>query len=279
MTRALISRANLEKAGLFAVAAALAILFLVPMLYTFVSALKPAADIFKVPLEWIPRRVQLSNFTRPFAELNFGVYFVNSTVVAVAVTGGTLLLCSMAGYSLAKFDYRGNQTLFLLVLVTMMVPIEVLIVPLAIIVRNLGWINTYLGLIVPVIVSPFAIFWMRQFMITIPKDYSEAGRIDGVGEFRIFRSLIMPMCQPALGALAIFTFMGNWNSLIWPLIVASRTHLRTIPVGLVLFESEFSTAYGELFAMSVAAVVPTVVFFAVLRGRLITGMAMVGIKS
>ncbi len=279
MTRALISRASLEKTGLFAVAAALAVLFLVPMLYTLVSALKPSADIFTVPLEWIPRRVQLSNFTRPFAELNFGVYFVNSTVVAVAVTGGTLLLCSMAGYSLAKFDYRGNQALFLLVLVTMMVPIEVLIVPLAIIVRNLGWINTYLGLIIPVIVSPFAIFWMRQFMITIPKDYSEAGRIDGVGEFRIFWSLIMPMCQPALGALAIFTFMGNWNSLIWPLIAASRTHLRTIPVGLVLFESEFSTAYGELFAMSVAAVVPTVIFFAVLRGRLITGMAMVGIKS
>ena len=260
-------------------AAALAVLFLVPMLYTLVSALKPAADIFTVPLEWIPRSVQLSNFTRPFAELKFGIYFVNSTVVAVAVTGGTLLLCSMAGYSLAKFDYRGNQALFLLVLVTMMVPIEVLIVPLAIIVRNLGWINTYMGLIIPVIVSPFAIFWMRQFMITIPKDYSEAGRIDGVGELRIFRSLIMPMCQPALGALAIFTFMGNWNSLIWPLIVASRTHLRTIPVGLVLFESEFSTAYGELFAMSVAAVVPTVIIFAVLRGRLITGMAMVGIKS
>ena len=279
MTRALISRASLEKTGLFAVAAALAVLFLVPMLYTLVSALKPSADIFTVPLEWIPRRVQFSNFTRPFAELNFGVYFVNSTVVAVAVTGGTLLLCSMAGYSLAKFDYRGNQALFLLVLVTMMVPIEVLIVPLAIIVRNLGWINTYLGLIIPVIVSPFAIFWMRQFMITIPKDYSEAGRIDGVGELRIFRSLIMPMCQPALGALAIFTFMGNWNSLIWPLIVASRSHLRTIPVGLVLFESEFSTAYGELFAMSVAAIVPTVIFFAVLRGRLITGMAMVGIKS
>ena len=160
-----------------------------------------------------------------------------------------------------------------------MVPIEITIVPLAIIVRKLGWMNSYPGLIVPVMITPFGIFWMRQFMITIPKDYAEAGRIDGLSEFGIFMKLILPLCKPALGALAIFTFMGNWNSLIWPLIVASKDQYRTITVGLVAFEGEFFTPYNHLFAMSVVAVLPTLVIFLILRTKLIKGLAMVGIKG
>ena len=161
----------------------------------------------------------------------------------------------------------------------MMIPIEVTIVPLAIIVSNLGWMNSYQGLIIPLLVSPFAIFWMRQFIITLPKDYAEAGRIDGYGEFAIFLKLIMPLCQPALGALAIFTYMGNWNSLIWPMIVASKERFKTLPVGLVGLQSLEWTPFGEIFAMAVVALIPTLVFFLILRERLIKGMAMVGVKG
>lgn len=264
---------------LFIVAAIMALMFLFPMVYTVISSLKPLEDITSIPMRWIPRKIRLQNFIEPFAVKNFGIYFLNSIFVTVTVTFSSLFFCSLAGYSLAKFDYKGRNFFFILVLMTMMVPIEITIVPLAIIVRKLGWMNSYAGLIVPVAITPFGIFWMRQFMITIPKDYAEAGRIDGLSEFGIFMKLILPLCKPALGALAIFTFMGNWNSLIWPLIVASRDQYRTITVGLLAFEGEFFTPYNHLFAMSVVAVLPTLVIFLILRTKLIKGLAMVGIKG
>lgn len=264
---------------LFIVAAIIALMFLFPMVYTVISSLKPLEDITSVPMRWIPREIRLRNFIEPFIEKNFGIYFFNSAFVTVTVTFSSLFFCSLAGYSLTKFDYKGKNFFFILVLMTMMVPIEITIVPLAIIVRKLGWMNSYPGLIVPVAITPFGIFWMRQFMITIPKDYAEAGRIDGLSEFGIFMKLILPLCKPALGALAIFTFMGNWNSLIWPLIVASKDQYRTITVGLVAFEGEFFTPYNHLFAMSVVAVLPTLVIFLILRTKLIKGLAMVGIKG
>jgi len=264
---------------LFIVAAIIALMFLFPMVYTVISSLKPLEDITSVPMRWIPREIRLRNFIEPFIEKNFGIYFFNSAFVTVTVTFASLFFCSLAGYSLTKFDYKGKNFFFILVLMTMMVPVEITIVPLAIIVSKLGWMNSYPGLIVPVAITPFGIFWMRQFMITIPKDYAEAGRIDGLSEFGIFMKLILPLCKPALGALAIFTFMGNWNSLIWPLIVASKDQYRTITVGLVAFEGEFFTPYNHLFAMSVVAVLPTLVIFLILRTKLIKGLAMVGIKG
>ncbi len=260
-------------------AAVLAVLFIIPMVYVAVSSLKPLNEIFEFPIRWIPRHVNLANFVEPMVGKRFYIYFINSTFVAGTVTVVTLFVCSLAGYSLAKMDFRGRRPLFVLVLMTMMLPIEITMVPLAIIIRYLGMMNTYWGLIVPVMISPFAIFWMRQFMLTIPNDYADAGRIDGVGEFGIFWRLILPLSTPALGALAIFTFMSNWNSLIWPLIVATRNSIRTIPPAIIQFEGEFFSLWNELYAMAVISVLPTLLFFLVLRGRLIRGMAMVGIKG
>jgi len=268
-----------NKIILVIIASILAAIFIVPMLYTFISSLKSTGDIFIIPIQWIPKRINWPNFTVPFVEKNFGTYFMNSLIVAVCVTVSSLFFSSLAGYSLAKFEYKGRNALFVIVLITMMIPIEVTIVPLAIIVSNLGWMNSYQGLIIPLLVSPFAIFWMRQFIITLPKDYAEAGRIDGYGEFAIFLKLIMPLCQPALGALAIFTYMGNWNSLIWPMIVASKDRFKTLPVGLVGMQSLEWTPFGEIFAMAVVALIPTLIFFLILRERLIKGMAMVGVKG
>ncbi len=268
-----------NKIILVIIASILAAIFIVPMLYTFISSLKSTGDIFIIPIQWIPKRINWPNFTVPFVEKNFGTYFMNSLIVAVCVTVSSLFFSSLAGYSLAKFEYKGRNALFVIVLITMMIPIEVTIVPLAIIVSNLGWMNSYQGLIIPLLVSPFAIFWMRQFIITLPKDYAEAGRIDGYGEFAIFLKLIMPLCQPALGALAISTYMGNWNSLIWPMIVASKDRFKTLPVGLVGLQSMEWTPFGEIFAMAVVALIPTLIFFLILRERLIKGMAMVGVKG
>ena len=260
-------------------AAVLAFLFVVPMVYVVISSLKPLDQIFEFPIRWIPRTVSWDNFVEPMVGKRFYIYFINSTFVAGTVTATSLFFSSLAGYSLAKMDFKGRNGLFVLVLMTMMLPIEVTMVPLAIIIRHMGMMNTYWGLIVPVMISPFAIFWMRQFMITVPNDYADAGRIDGVSEFGIFYRLILPLATPALGALAIFSFMTNWNSLIWPLIVATKTSIRTVPVAIIQFEGEFFSLWNELYAMAVISVLPTLIFFLILRGRLIRGMAMVGIKG
>ncbi len=257
----------------------LAIAFVVPMIYTLVSSLKPRDEIFEFPIRWIPQHVNLANFVGPFRKLHFGLYMENSIIVASAVALASLVFCSMAGYSLAKFDYRGRNTLFISVLLTMMLPIEITIVPLALVVRFLGLMNTRLGLILPVMITPLGVFWMRQFLLTLPDDYVDAARIDGLGELLIFWRVVMPMSLPALGALSIFTFMTNWNSLIWPLIVATRDVTRTFPVGLVAMIGEYDTMWNELFAMAVVAAAPTLIVFLILRGRLIQGMAMVGIKG
>ncbi len=280
-------KARIDRAGrpgadvlaLTALAAILAVVFIMPMIYTVISSLKPRDEIFEFPIRWIPRHVDLSNFVVPFHKLEFGRYIANSIIVASSVTASALVFCSMGGYSLAKFDYRTKKSMFLMVLLTMMLPIEITMVPLALVVRFLGLMNTRLGLILPVMITPLGVFWMRQFLLTLPDDYVDAARIDGLGELRIFWSVIMPMSLPALGALSIFTFMTNWNSLIWPLIVATRDATRTFPVGLVAMIGEYDTMWNQLFAMAVVAVAPTLAVFLVLRGRLIQGMAMVGIKG
>ena len=148
-----------------------------------------------------------------------------------------------------------------------------------IIVRELGMMNSYWGLIVPVMITPFGVFWMRQFIMTIPNDYAEAARIDGLSEFQIFWRIIFPMCKPALGALAILTFMSNWNSLIWPLIVAAKRDLWTIPVGLISFQSEYHKPLNLIFAMAVVSVLPTIILFALVRRRLLEGIGTAGIKG
>lgn len=275
-------RPSIGRLLLFTAALLLAAAFVLPMLYTVLSSLKPIAEITRIPLKWLPDSldsIRLENFTEPLSRYNFARYIANSLVVGVSVTASSLVFCTMAGYSLSKFSYFGRDGLFLLVLITLMIPLEVTFIPMLIIVREFNMINSYWGLIVPVMITPFGVFWMRQFIMTIPNDYAEAARIDGLNEFQIFWRIIFPMCRPALGALAIFTFMGNWNSLIWPLIVARRREFWTIPVGLISFQGEFFKPLNLIFAMAVVSVVPTIVLFALMRRRLLGGIAMVGIKG
>ncbi len=259
--------------------AILALVFLLPMVYTVVSSVKPLPEILRVPFQWIPRTVQLSNFTEPLIYGRFGRYFLNSIIVAIAVTAAELFFSSLAGFSLAKYRYRGRTIFFTAILAVMIVPIETIIVPLGIIVRAFGLMNSYSGLIIPVAITPFGVFWMRQFFLTLPNDYIEAARVDGMREFQIFRSIAWPMAGPAVFALLIFAFMGNWNSFIWPLVVARADAFRTIPVGLVSFQEEFGTSWHYLFAMSVLAIIPTAFIFIAFRKRLLHGLAMIGIKG
>ena len=202
-----------------------------PYLWMVSSSLRTMDNMFSVPIQWIPNPVNWRSYVLAWHAQDFTRYFLNSGVVAVAITLGNLLLCSLAGYSLAKFRYFGRGLLFILILSTMMLPLEVTMVPLFLIIKRLDWVNSYQGLIVPFLVDGFGVFLMRQYMLGIPKDLIDSARIDGASEFRIFWQIVLPLCKPALVALGVFTFREAWDMYIWPLIIVSKDSLRTLPLG------------------------------------------------
>lgn len=230
-------------------------------------------------MRWIPNPFVWENYIIPFQQRPLGRNFLNSVIVSSAVTFLNVITCSMAGYSFAKFQYIGRDVLFFAVLATFMVPIQVIVIPLFIMVKSLGWLNSYAGLIIPSATSAFGIFLMRQYFQTIPKELMEAARIDGCGELRIYWTIVMPLVKPALSALIIFTFMHNWNNFLWPLLVVTREAMMTLPLGISQFESAYSTNYPQLMAISMAATLPVFVVFIILQRQFIQGMALSGIKQ
>lgn len=256
-----------------------AVFMLLPVVYMFSTSLKPLSQVFEVPLRWIPREIHLENYIKPFQERPFVRYFANSALVAGAVTVSNLILCTMAGYGLAKFSFPGRNGVFLYILSTMMLPLEVLVVPLFLIVKSLGWLNSYQGLIVPWAVSAFGVFLMRQFIMGLPADFIEAARVDGCGELSIFFRIVLPLCKPALAALAIFIGTANWDSFLWPLLVTKDDTFKTLPIGLAAFQSDYGTQYNELMAVALLVQVPIVVLFFLMQRHFIESQVLSGIKS
>ncbi len=256
-----------------------AFVMILPFLYMISTSLKSTSEVFIVPLQWIPSELRWDNFSTALEEHAIGRYFVNSLVVGVSVTALNLLTCSLAGYSFAKFTYRGRDVLFGLVLATMMIPLASMIIPLYLVVRDLGWIDSYLGLIIPAGTSAFGIFLMRQHMLTIPNDLLEAARLDGSSEPRIFFEIVLPLSRTALSSLAIFIFMWNWDSFLWPLLVATKDEFRTLPLGVALFESSYGTNYPQLMAVAFLAMIPVLVVFLLLQRNFIQALTMSGIKG
>jgi ABC-type glycerol-3-phosphate transport system permease component len=252
---------------------------LVPMVFAILGSLKPENEIFTVPIRWLPSSPQWQNYILPFQK-NIGRYFINSMIVSLVQTISPLILCSMAGYSLAKFNYPGRNLVFLFILSTIMLPIQVTLVPTFLIIKELGWVNTYAGLIVPGLATTFGTFLMRQFFLSLPSEYMDAARIDGASEPRIFWSIMIPMCRPALSALGIFSFTASWNSFLWPLVVVNQDEMRTVPLGMVFYMGEQrAPEYGQLLAVSVIATIPVLLLFMILQRELIRGAAMSGLKG
>lgn len=256
-----------------------AIIVVLPFLYALATSFKSQYEALQIPMRWLPSEWHFENYTEPFARKPLVRYFANSTVVAACVTLLNLLTCGWAGYSFAKFRYKGQALLFIFVLATLMVPIQVIVVPLFTLVQQLGWLNSYPGLIIPAGTSAFGVFLMRQYILGIPSDFIEAARIDGCGELRIFFDVIMPMAKPAFSALAIFIFMNNWNSFLWPLLVVQHESMMTLPLGLASFESNYSSNYGQLMAVSLMSAAPVLIVFALLQRQFIQGMALSGLKQ
>ncbi|MDQ3412396.1 MAG: carbohydrate ABC transporter permease, partial [Chloroflexota bacterium] len=254
-------------------------IMVLPFVYMISTSFKSTSEVFAVPLQWIPELLRWDNYTTALREYAIGRYFLNSLVVGVAVTALNLLTCSLAGYSFAKFTYRGRDLLFGVVLATMMIPLASMIIPLYLVVRDLGWIDSYWGLIIPAGTSAFGIFLMRQHMLAIPNDLLEAARLDGGSEPRIFLEIVLPLSRTALASLAIFIFMWNWDSFLWPLLVVTQDELRTLPLGVALFESSYGTNYPQLMAIAFLAMIPVLIVFLLLQRHFIQALTMSGIKG
>jgi multiple sugar transport system permease protein len=232
-----------------------------------------------VPPTWLPETVTSDNYQQLLDRLSFPTYFVNSTVVAVVVMLGNLVFCSMLGYALAKLDFRGKRVVFALVLGTLMVPGIAIIVPLFVLVTNLGLTNTFPGLFLPYLVTPIGVFLMRQYFLGLPDELISAARVDGAGEFRIFWNVMLPLTGPALATLALLTFLASWNNFLWPLVVAQTEDRYTLPVALALYSvGQNATEYGVLLAGAVVVVLPVIAVFLAVQRYFVQGIAMTGIK-
>lgn len=256
-----------------------ALVLIIPFLWMVSTSLKSYNEVFESPIRWIPRVLQWANYPTALAQHPFGLFFMNSGIVALAVTAANLLLCAMAGYGLSQYTYKGREFLFVLILSTMMLPLEVVMVPLFLITKQFNMLNSLSGLIVPMAVDPFGVFLMRQFMFGIPSSLIEAARIDGAGEFHIFWRIVSPLTRPAMAALGIFTFRETWDAFIWPLIIITEEKLKTVPLGIAMFETSYVTNYHQLMAVATVAIVPMMALFFVMQRAFIRGMAMTGLKD
>ena len=258
----------------------LGILILVgPFVWMVLGSFKTTGELRQVPPTWFPEAPTLANYEDLFSRLNFLGYFFNSTVVAIAVTLGNIVFCSMLGYALAKLTFPGKRILFVVVLGTLMVPSVVTFMPLFVLTANLGLVNTHAGLILPFLVGAFGVFLMRQFIAGLPDELLDAARVDGAGEHYIFWRIILPLCGPALATLGILTFLGSWNSFLWPLVVATSDTMYTLPVAIALFATgQQETNIALLMAGSVVVIVPVLIVFIALQRYFTQGIAMTGIK-
>jgi len=255
------------------------IITITPFFWMISTSLKTKSGIFAMPPQWFPSEPTIGHYKKLFEEVSFFRHFINSTIVAVAVTVLGLFFNSLAGYAFAKYRFPGRDRIFAILIISLMVPGQVTMMPVFLILRGMGLINTYLGLIITGTISVFGIFLIRQFVQTIPNDLIEAARIDGCSEFGIYWKVIIPLCKPVLATLGIFTFMSAWNSFLWPLIVMVREEMYTLPVALANLNGQHATDYGLLMAGAVIVVIPVIVVFLLAQKYIIEGISTTGLKG
>ena len=262
--------------GVLAVAAA-AILF--PLLWMLLTSLKPETDVVKYPPSLWPSTWTLDGYFDIWNRVPFGRFFINTVVFAGGVTACQLLFDSLTAYALSRLRFPGRDVLFVVILIALMLPFQVSFIPLYVLVSNLGWLNTFAGLIIPRASSAFGIFLLRQFFLTLPRELDEAARIDGASEFTIYRRIILPLSVPALITLAVFHLTYNWNDFLWPLLVTTSTEMRTLPAGLALFVGDHVVEYAVVMAGATLALAPLFIAFVVLQRYFVRGVALTGLKE
>jgi len=258
---------------------AIAIATILPFVWMVLTSVKDLNEIFIYPPKWLPTKFHFDNYVNAFEAAPFGRYYLNSIFVAVMVTLGQLITCSLAAFAFARMKFKGRDILFYIFLGTMMIPYNVTMIPSFMVLYWLGWVNTYQALIVPGLASAFGVFLLRQFFITIPKELEEAAYIDGATKFGVLRKIILPLSKPALATLAIFTFMGVFNDFIWALIVINTDDMRTVQLGLSVFRDRYLTQWDLLMAGSVTAVLPILIVFFFAQKYFIRGITLSGLKE
>jgi multiple sugar transport system permease protein len=248
-----------------------------PIAFMFSTSLKTADQVYDLRL--IPAAPTLSNYIAVLADGRFMRWFFNSSLVAVLVTLSNCFFDSLVGYTLAKFEFRGRYFIFLAILSTLMIPTEMLVIPWYLMSSQLGWLDSYWGIMFPGMMTAFGTFLMKQFFETVPNDFLEAARVDGLNEFQIWWKVAMPLVTPALSALAIFTFLGNWTAFFWPLIVTTSKELYTLPVGLSSFAVEQSIQWEMIMTGAAIATLPTLIIFLVLQRYIVRGVMLAGLKG
>ncbi len=257
-----------------------AIVFLIPFYWMFATALKGDDQLFQIPPAWVPNPAVWDNFAQVFREVPFGKFLINSTVLVIWNVFGQVLSCTLVAYGFARLRFPGRNILFFILLATLMIPRQVTLVPQFILFAKLGWVNTYLPLILPAFGgSPFLIFLMRQYMMTIPLDLDAAATIDGANRLQILRHIIAPISMPAIVLVAVFTFTDVWNDFMGPLIYLNDPDKFTVTLGLSFFQGAKETSWDLLMAGALMAMIPPMILFFIAQKRLLGGLAAAGIKG
>ena len=266
--------------SLYLVVGAVAALMILPFYWMLITAVMPAPDILAFPPKWIPTRLTLEHFVVAFAKAPWLTYYWNSLVVAVGSVSCSLLFGLFAGYAFAVYRFPLQNFFFLLILGTLMVPVQVTSVALYIQLSKIGWVDTFLGILAPNFASAFGVFMLRQGIKQIPVDVIEAARIDGAGEMRIVLTIIAPLIKTTVATVAMILFLGSWNDFLWPVIIINSADLRTLPVGIALFKDPYGNInYGPLMAATLICTAPMLVAYVISQKYMIRGIAMTGLKG
>jgi multiple sugar transport system permease protein len=259
----------------YAILAALLVFILAPLVFMLTASFMPARDIISMPYPWVPRSFSTENFLKAIAGNDrtylFFRSFLNSMIVASVVTASTIVIASLTGYSLSKFSFRGRDLVFMLIMATMMIPFEAIMIPLQVVSTQLRLTNTFAGLILPFLVEAFGIFMMRQYFITFPDEFIDAARVDGMGEFSIYRKILLPNAGPAIATLSILTFRSQWDSLMWPLLVVQSEKMKTLPLYIMKFTGDINSDEGSQMAVSLLASIPMLILFFSMSKYFISG--------
>jgi multiple sugar transport system permease protein len=253
------------------------IAMIAPLVLMFSMSLKDSSDIYDLSL--LPTAPTIDNYVYLLTQKGFLRWFANSFAVAGGTTLSVLFFDSLAGYALAKYEFAGRGVVFIAILSTLMIPTEMLVIPWYVMARSLGWLDTLWGVAFPGLMTGFGTFLMRQFFVDVPDDLLDAARIDGLGEFAIFRRVALPLVAPALSALAILVFLGNWTAFLWPLISTTSPERYTLPVGLASLSGEFQTDWALIMTGSALATLPTLLVFLLLQRHIVNGIALTGLKA
>jgi multiple sugar transport system permease protein len=273
------SRNTILQGIAFVVLLIAAVLWILPLAWALDTALKPESETTTVPLSWIPSHFTLDAFVKVLSAGGIGRWYVNSAVTSIIITVVTVILASLAAYGFSRVQFPGKGFLFWLIMAGIMVPPQILIVPLFTEINAFRMVDTYWGIILPQIAAPFAVFILKQFFDGIPQELGEAAIVDGASPFRVFWQIWLPLARPALAAVAIFTFVGSWNNFIWPFIAITNTNMMTIPVGLANVQSAYGVHYAQIMASALLGGLPLLIVFMFFQKQIVQGIAGTGLKG